>query len=180
MNSFFNSFKVLLLFLCRLRVSLKDINMQMKSSLFYVYVMNKTHSPYFVIMDAPSDQSTLCVTRQCTLRHLVRSSVQSWPARWPIHFMNEFAQNFSICRVYTDDPTAVVTCVQHTRNPSVRRASVCFANASALTVTQIHSFTWSCPKEVVDGIYQYLPCYSTFNTQNVMELQLLKKPFTYI
>ena len=55
MNSIFNSFKVLLLFLCRLRVSLKDINMQMKSSLFYVHVMNKTHSPYFVIMDAPSD-----------------------------------------------------------------------------------------------------------------------------
>ena len=28
----------------------------MKSSLFYVHVnMNKTHSPYFVIMDAPSD-----------------------------------------------------------------------------------------------------------------------------
>ena len=67
----------MLLFLCHLRVSLKDINMQIKSSLFYVYVMNKTHSPYFVIMDAPSDQSTLCVTRQCTLWYLVRSSVQS-------------------------------------------------------------------------------------------------------
>ena len=62
-----------------------------------------------------------------------------------------------------DDATAAITCLQHTRNRSVRRTSVFgFANASALTVNQVHSFTHSCPKEVVDGVNTSLPRYTPF------------------
>ena len=57
-----------------------------------------------------------------------------------------------------------MTCVQHTRNRSVRRTSVCFANASARwPLIKSHLFTCCCLKEVVDGLNQYLSCYTPFN-----------------
>ena len=64
-----------------------------------------------------------------------------------------------------DDATAVFMCVQHTRNQSVRKPSVCFANASALDVI-IKSNVQSCsrPKEFVDGVNQYLPCYHGYRS----------------
>ena len=51
---------------------------------------------------------------------------------------------------------------------TVRRTLVCFANAdhveikSLTTVNQVHLFTYSCPKEEIDGVNQYLLSYTPF------------------
>ena len=68
----------------------------------------------------------------------------------------------------TDDATAAFTCVQHMRNRSMRRTSVCFANASALTqLIKSIRLRAVVQKEDVDGVNQYLPWYTPFNLQTI-------------
>ena len=52
--------------------------------------------------------------------------------------------------------------VQHTRTEAEETLGLFRECWRADQVNQVHSFTCSCPKEVVDGVTQYLPCYSPF------------------
>ena len=63
------------------------------------------------------------------------------------------SRGLTLAKTTTDDATAAITCVQHTRNRSMRRTSVCFANAdhveikSLTTVNQVHSLRAVVQKE---------------------------------